>query len=93
MTATLFRAWLERFDADTRKEGRHVLLLLDNASPHRAHGETTNTKVHFLSSNTTAHLQPQVAGIIQALKTHLRKLRNNAVVDRLDAILDSEKRF
>jgi len=48
----------------------HILLLVDNASVHiiDENVNLTNVAVHFLSSNTTVHLQPCNAGIIKSFK-------------------------
>lgn len=43
--------------------------------------------MHFLPPNTTAHLQPQDAGVIRAFKSEFNKLRNARVVDTLDDLL------
>nr|CCA15760.1 AlNc14C15G1666 [Albugo laibachii Nc14] len=67
-----------------RSQERHVLLL---ASPHRVTDHFSNVKLHFLPSNTTAHLQPQDAGSIKSFKSQLSKIRDNYVVDKLDAML------
>ena len=44
--------------------------------------------MHFLPRNTSAHLQPQDAGIIQSFKSQRNKIRNAHVVDKLDELLD-----
>ena len=91
MTSALFRAWLEHFNEKMRAEGRQTLLLLDNASPHRVTEALSNVTLRFLPPNTTAHLQPQDAGIIQAFKSRLNKIRNAHIVDKLDGILEREE--
>lgn len=91
MTSALFRVWLEHFNEKMRAEGRQTLLLLDNASPHRVTEALSNVTLRFLPPNTTAHLQPQDAGIIQAFKSRLNKIRNAHIVDKLDGILEREE--
>lgn len=91
MTTTLFCGWLEKFNERMKNEERGVLLLLDNASPHRVTEPLSNVSVSFLPPGTTAHLQPQDAGIIKAFKDQLLKVRNASIVDRLDSILDREE--
>lgn len=71
MTTALFAAWLQHFNEQMMSEGRHALLLLDNASPHRVETKFLNINLHFLPPNATAHLQPQDAGVIQAFKSRL----------------------
>jgi hypothetical protein len=53
-----------------RRQNRNILLLADNTPTHLM-DETvllSNIKVHFLPPNTTAHLQPLDAGIINSFK-------------------------
>nr|CCA27296.1 PREDICTED: similar to tigger transposable element derived 4 putative [Albugo laibachii Nc14] len=88
MTTTIFRTWLGYFNDTMRSQDRHVLLLLDNASPHRVTDHYSHVKLHFLPPNTTARLQPQDAGIIKSFKCQLSKIRDNYVVDKLDAMLE-----
>ena len=67
MTGTVFSHWIERFNESMKRDGRRVLLLLDNASSHRYEHLLSNVVVQMLPPNTTAFLQPQDAGVIQAL--------------------------
>jgi len=56
-----------------RQQNHKILLLADNAPTHLM-DETillSNIKVHFLSPNTTAHLQPLDAGIINSFKVSI----------------------
>nr|CCA14422.1 hypothetical protein TRIADDRAFT_5525 [Albugo laibachii Nc14] len=45
-------------------------------------------QVPLPAPNTTAHLQPQGAGIIKSFKSQLSKIRDNYVVEKLDAMLE-----
>lgn len=75
MTTSVFQDWLVQFDRSMRLAGRKVILLVDNASSHSDNGIIlTNTKLQFLPPNTTAHIQPMDAGIIQNFKAHYKKL-------------------
>nr|CCA23869.1 PREDICTED: similar to Tigger transposable elementderived protein 6 putative [Albugo laibachii Nc14] len=85
MTTKLFLTWLGYSNDTMCSQERHVLLL---ASPHRVTDHFSNVKLHFLPSNTTAHLQPQDAGSIKSFKCQLSKIRDNYVVDKLDAMLE-----
>ncbi|KAF0707607.1 Aste57867_6581 [Aphanomyces stellatus] len=89
MTRDVFGHWIEDFDATMRLQNRHVLLLLDNASPHRYDGHLSNVTVHMLPPNTTAFLQPQDAGIIQAFKARIGVLRSTFLVERFDKLVES----
>lgn len=87
MTGQIFERWLTEFNDDMQREDRRVLLLLDNVSSHRTTMQLSNVEVMMLPPNTTAHLQPQDAGVIQMFKAKIRELQNERVVDRLDALL------
>jgi len=64
---------LKQPKANLQKEGRHILLLIDNAPGHVVDEEEralSNVKVEFLPPNTTSKIQPMDAGIIAAFKRH-----------------------
>lgn len=88
MTAELFGAWLQHFDAQMREDGRSVLPLLDNALAHRVETDLTNVTIHFYPQH---HRPPpaQDAGVIWAFKSEVNKLRNAHVVDELDRMLNN----
>jgi len=84
MTGLFFREWLLNLDREMRSPGRHILLLLDNASSHKP-GDIvcTNVQVEFLPPNTTAFLQPMDAGIIAAFKRAYRRKQLLWVYDKI----------
>ena len=53
--------------------GGNVLLLLNNASSHVILDSVSNSTVHFLPPNTTSHLEPLDANIIQSFKCQYHK--------------------
>ena len=73
MRSDIFGEWLEYINSEFRAQNRKVLLLIDNASSHFNPDEhntddnlnLSHIRVHFLSPNTTAHLQPMDASIIK----------------------------
>jgi hypothetical protein len=73
MTAIIFQQFLEGFDRLMRNKNRHVVLLLDNAPSHKVSIELTNVKVLMLPPNTTSHIQPMDAGIINNFKVHYKR--------------------
>ena len=76
---------LKQPKANLQKEGRHILLLIDNAPGHVVDEEEqaiSNVKVEFLPPNTTSKIQPMDAGIIAAFKRHYRKLHLQNAIDR-----------
>ena len=69
------------------RNGRKILLLLDNARCHPAVnivGKYSNIKVVFLPPNTTSELQPLDLGIIKTFKTYYRKLFMWYVLTKID---------
>ena len=90
MTSLVFHDWLRDFDKKMRIANRHVLMLLDNAPSHilpeneKGQVSLTNTKVHFLPPNTTSHLQPMDAGVINNFKQHYRRYQLQHLVDAID---------
>ncbi|RHY52345.1 hypothetical protein DYB30_011655 [Aphanomyces astaci] len=70
-------------------EDRKVLLLVDNAPPHRPDDESllTNIKVKMLPKNTTAHLQPQDAGIIASFKAKVKQRQLQNALQQIDSVM------
>ena len=67
-------------------QNRKVLLLLDNAPSHIVPGtDLSNVVVHFLPPNTTSHIQPMDAGIINAFKAHYSRRQVNHLIDAFEA--------
>ena len=57
-----------------KKKNKSILLLADNAPTHLLNDDVlSNIKVHYFPPNTTAHLQPLDAGIINSFKVNLLK--------------------
>ncbi|GBC03586.1 hypothetical protein RclHR1_00520038 [Rhizophagus clarus] len=66
---------------------KKILLLVDNASVHSVSSPEllTNITIHYLPPNTTAHLQPADAGIINSFKAQYRK---RLIKNRIEAYDD-----
>ena len=73
MTTIVFQQFLEGFDRLMRSKNRNVALLLDNAPSHKMSAELTNVKVIMLPPNTTSHIQPMDAGIINNFKVNYKR--------------------
>ena len=77
-------SWIS-WETNLQKEGRHILLLLDNAPAHIVNEEEralSNVNVAFLPPNTTSKIQPMDAGIIAAFKRRYRKFHLQNAIDR-----------
>ncbi|KAF0147144.1 MAG: Uncharacterized protein FD143_3102 [Ignavibacteria bacterium] len=84
-----FHELVKELDAQMRSRNRKIILLVDNCSSHSTpEGNLTNVRLHFLPPNTTAHLQPLDAGIIQTFKIHYRKLLVRHYVQCVDTKQD-----
>jgi hypothetical protein len=65
---------------------RHICLLVDNFSAHRAVAYTpTNVQVEFFEPNMTAFVQPCDAGIIKCFKALYRRSLCSRALDLDDA--------
>lgn len=80
----VFNEFANGFDQRMGREGRNVVMIVDNASSHMLHDVETdemlglkcakldNTLFVFLPPNITSHAQPLDQGIIAALKREYR---------------------
>lgn len=87
VTTREFQEFLIALEKDMRFRKRKILLLVDNCSSHLVPTDTPLqfVRVHFLPPNTTSHLQPLDAGIIQNFKLFYRKLLIRHYIQCLDA--------
>lgn len=83
MTSKLFEEWLDKLNQSMQRQGRSILLFVDNCS---AHPDVlrSNVKLVFLPPNTTSKLQPCDAGIIQAMKLVYRKQLLRRILSLMD---------
>lgn len=84
MTRDLFAEWLSELDRDMHKQGRRVLLVVDNCSAHHVQASLTAVTLLFLPPNTTSKVQPLDLGIIRAFKAYYRR----RVVERMLIAVD-----
>lgn len=73
MQVSIWNDYLKKLDTKMRLQNRKILLLVDNAPVHITNENTqlTNVTLHFLPPNTTSHLQPCDAGIINSFKVSI----------------------
>jgi hypothetical protein len=86
MDSDIYREWVRKFDHKMARQGRKVLLFMDNVSSHNKYDQEalslTATEVKFFPPNTTSRLQPMDQGIIQACKVKYRhRLLQRMVAD------------
>ena len=86
MQVEIMEKVLETLNHQMRKQGRKVILFLDNAAvhPNSLIDMCSNVKIVFLPKNTTSRLQPLDAGIIQSFKTKYRKKLMRYVIARIN---------
>uniref|UniRef100_A0A914VZL2 HTH CENPB-type domain-containing protein n=1 Tax=Plectus sambesii TaxID=2011161 RepID=A0A914VZL2_9BILA len=89
MTGDVFETWLKNWDKKLKKDGRKVLLYVDNCTSHPPKIDLKNITMNFFPPNTTAMSQPMDQGIIQNLKVHYRRF---LLRERIKAI-DEKKDF
>ena len=85
MTAQIFREWLLKIDKIFLKQGRKILLFVDNFSGHNFEGTLTNVKLVYFPANCTSILQPLDQGIIASFKVGYRTLIIRRIVEKLDS--------
>ena len=74
MTGVIFAKWLNQLDRTMCRQGRKILLFLDNARCHPQEDlQLTNITLKFFPPNCTSCLQPLDLGIIRCFKAHYRK--------------------
>lgn len=83
MTKEFFSDYLFRLNQRFEREGRFVLIFVDNFSGHKVTDEFSNIKLLFFSPNLTGFVQPCDAGIIHALKAIFRRLFLRRNIDQI----------
>lgn len=70
MTGTLYGEWIKKWDDELQHVGHKILLLQDNCTGHMIPEGLINIRIENFSTNSTPHVQPMDAGIIQCFKAH-----------------------
>lgn len=83
MTGILFANWLKEVNSQMKRQKRHILLFLDNATSH-GHEEMSNVTLKFLPPNTTSHIQPLDQGIIRAMKERYKRRLLRSLLSKID---------
>lgn len=88
MTTTIFQEWLSDLDRRMVSQRRHIILFLDNATPHRNIQQLSNIRLQFLPPNCTSIIQPMDQGVIWSFKCKFRKLLLEHVISEVDVNFD-----
>uniref|UniRef100_A0A1X7VAJ2 DDE-1 domain-containing protein n=1 Tax=Amphimedon queenslandica TaxID=400682 RepID=A0A1X7VAJ2_AMPQE len=86
MTGNILDNVLSKLNAKLRKDGRNVLLFIDNAGCHlpKFCDKYIKITIAFLPADTTSVLQPLDPGIIKPFKVHYRTSLIRFVLARFD---------
>ncbi|XP_060597343.1 tigger transposable element-derived protein 6-like [Ruditapes philippinarum] len=87
MNNKVFTDWLVDLNSDMRRQGRKILMLLDNASSHgkQEYYTLSNVEIKFLPANTTSQLQQLDQGIIRTFKACYRKSMLRSLFSKMDS--------
>ena len=83
MNTLIFENWVKSVDCEMRRQGRKILLFVDNAPSHLKL-RLDNIKLVFLPPNTTSKIQPMDQGIIQAMKLKFHKRQSRKVLSDME---------
>ncbi|RHY81932.1 hypothetical protein DYB26_008590 [Aphanomyces astaci] len=89
MNGDIFDTFLRKLDSRMEAASRNILLLVDNALPHKAKEDTllTNVSLKMLPPNTTAYFQPQDAGIIASFKAKVKQRQLQNALEQIDSVM------
>ncbi|XP_057312199.1 tigger transposable element-derived protein 4-like [Hydractinia symbiolongicarpus] len=89
--SSLFEEWVREINAMFLKEGRKIVLIIDNCPAHPDVGGLSNIKLIFLPPNTTSVSQPMDQGVIRCLKSLYRQKLVNMMIQNLEKGKDLPK--
>ena len=84
MESILFEEWVREVDRRFTKEGRKIVLLVDNCPAHPSIDSLVSTKLIFLLPYTTLKLQPMGQGVILSWKTHYKTVSINKLIEAIE---------
>lgn len=98
MTLGIFERWLSNLNSRMKKEGRKILLTLDNAPVHPFDIDLSNVELLYFPPGVTSKIQPLDQGIIKSFKSLYKKKLNIKINNELDlnsseTYFDCLKRF
>ena len=74
MDSILFEEWVREVDRRFTKEGRKIVILVDNCPAHPSIDNLVSAELIFVPPNTTSKLQPMDQDVIRSLKADYKKL-------------------
>uniref|UniRef100_A0A3Q2XK21 DDE-1 domain-containing protein n=1 Tax=Hippocampus comes TaxID=109280 RepID=A0A3Q2XK21_HIPCM len=83
MTSEIFLKWLHQLNNKMVIQNRKILLFMDNCGAH-VPATLSNMKIIFFPPNTTSHLHPMDAGVIQNVKLQYRKSMLKSILLNMD---------
>ena len=86
MTSTIFSEWITNVNKVMKRQGRQIIMFLDNATSHTKDVQLSNVTLKFLPANTTSVLQPLDHGNIQAFKARYRKHMLQSLLSKIDRV-------
>ncbi|CEL54722.1 hypothetical protein RSOLAG1IB_07256 [Rhizoctonia solani AG-1 IB] len=83
MVYSIWQHFLFDLNEDMRRQGRHILLLCDNAPSHKHNpANYSNIRIEFLAPNLTSWVQPMNGGIIASFKAQYKRRFARLALDR-----------
>ena len=80
----LFEEWVCEVDRRFIKEGRKIVLLVDNCPAHPSIFNLLSTELIFLLPSTISKLQPMDQGVIRSLKTHYKRMSIKKLIEAIE---------
>ena len=84
MDSILFQEWVCEVDRRFTKEGRKIVLLVDNCPAHPSIDNLVSTELIFLPPNITSKLQPMNQGVIRTLKAHYKTMPTEKLIEAIE---------
>ena len=86
MDSILFEEWVLEVNRRFTKEGREIVLFVDNCPAHPSIDNLVSTELIFLPPNTTSKLQPMDQGVIRSLKGRYKTMSNKKLIEAIEKI-------
>jgi hypothetical protein len=86
MTNQIFMDWIGKVNNLMKRQKRHILMFLDNATSHSHDCQLSNVTLKFFPANCTSVLQPLDHGIIRAFKARYRKHMLRSLLCKMESV-------